>query len=188
MPSPEEERLQGLLTANRILTFLLAVVLLVCAFIFFKHLFITIAELKKTGLDGKSVLQIFAAVADRFFFTFGPLTGKYLIQAGAWSLMVIILPIFSFVRKVQLPAMAYWGVVLVAVALALALPVDRAYAWFVDRGGAANNNARCMLLMMVAPFVLSHFLGRYSITRKIFRKLIFVFLFGLLALQIFLEG
>jgi hypothetical protein len=188
MPSPEEERLQGLLSANKILTFLLAVVLLACAFIFFKHLLITIGELKKTGLDGKSVLQIFAAVADRFFFTFGPLTGKYLIQAGAWSLIVIILPVFSFFRKVEFPAIAYWGVVLIAVVLALALPVDRAYAWFVDKGGAANNNALCMLLMIVAPFVLSHFLGRFTITRKISRKLMFVFLFGLLVLQIFLEG
>lgn len=188
MRRPEEERLQSLLLANRILTLLVVAVLLANLFIYFKYFAAAIAAVRKAGTEGKNILQIIDAVTKQTANSFGPLTGKYFIQAGVWSLIALVMPIYTLIRKEELSIYMHWLAMFTATGVAVVLPIDRIYESVTARGQPGNLYGLCLGLMIAATLLASRYLGRHPITRKIARHVIIIIMFGLLALQIFLEG
>jgi hypothetical protein len=188
VPSPEEERLKGLVFLDKLLKFIFFIVLVVVIVFSIKWLMAAVVVVKKAGVQDKNILQMADAVGLEIYNHIGPLTGKYIIQAGFWSLIVLILPAIRFIWKVEIPVYGYWIAAIVAFLLIPGLPVDKIYGALAGAGRVKNLISLCLVFMFVSPFVVSRFLSRQPVTRRIARHLTFSILFGLLNLQIFLEG
>jgi len=155
---------------------------------FIKWIAAAVVVVKKAGVDNKNILQIVDAVIIDVYNHVGPLTGKYIIQVGFWSLLVLVLPAVRFIWKVEMPVYAHWIAVFAAAALVFSLPVDKIYGEWASAGGKAKLISLGLALMFASPFAVSRFLSRHPVTVRIARHLMLTILFGLMALQIFLEG
>lgn len=188
MRRPEEERLEKLLFIDRILTVAVAVVLLAFLFFAVKYIMVAAAVVKKAGVEDKNVLQILSAVSMEIYKGFGPLTGKYMIQAGAWSFIIILLPVYRLFSKQEMSLYLHWFSIVLATSIAFILPVDNIHQIIMQKGLIANIYALCLVFMVAAPILASRFLAKAPISKKIAMHIIIVVIFGLLVLQIVLEG
>lgn len=185
---PEELILQRLLKLNSLLTWMfLVILLLICGFVF-KHFLQAVIAVQRIGISESNLVLIIKHGFLEFFNSFGPLTGKYMLLATIWLFLVLMSITIGTHRQFLRSRATYILIMILATMIAFMLPVEKFYTNLAKGGQSGQVIILCLIFMIPGPYILGSRLGKHALSSLLYKKLFYILVFGLLLVQLFLEG
>jgi len=183
---PDGRRLQGLLRINRMLTIVFTLIFLALL------IFIILASLQATQVmaktsTSKNVIDIIKVFTANFFDNFGTLTYRYMFFVSMILFANMMFIAINLGTKVFKKRIVYHLFFFGTVILAFFIPIDDYYSRSI-RDERTAIIFFCLLMIILAPYLISLCLGRDHIHRMIYSKTLYIIIYGLLVIQIAMEG
>ena len=183
---PKKVQLKRLLLFNRFLTVIFIIVLIPLCIFFFKFFLLAMISVEKSGIRLESVIDIIKYHFIGFINSFGELTSKYMLFATLILLINVVGILLDAVWKVFRSRKFYFILFFISVIIGFVLPINKTYETAV-RIGKPWLMLVCILTIIGGPYLIGYYLGKDAITNMIYRKIIYILVFGLLLTQLFLE-
>ncbi len=181
---PGDEQFERYVRYNRFLTLLLIPVAIgLCVFLVLH--FVSAWKAVQEPPVSDELLTILKAVFWNFFEGFDPVTGKLMLYILIWIFSSCLLIDISL--RIPLFESAP-GIVFVipflAIGLVYMLPMERFYAHLADKEKLGMACLVSFIGVFGGPVAMGKFLGKHYLTSKIFMKLTYVIVFGLILAQV----
>ena len=110
-----------------------------------------------------------------------------MLHITAWLFLCLVPFAVSTRWQLSDPYFIYWVIIIGATAVTFALPIEEYYASLTRTKDRGYPIIMCLFIMIPSPYFIGGLLGRHPITKMIFKKLIYVLVFGLLIAQLIIE-
>lgn len=184
--SPDEIRHARLVRRNRFLSLVLGLIVIVLLVFVAKHALLAWISVEQSAIPSRSVTEIFKAGLAGFFESFGELTGKHLLLVALVLMMTVVGTTLNVLFKFAEKRIFYFFLLIGSVVIGFNLPMDALWPDFL-REGRTTVFLVSLGMVVVFPYVIAPYLAKDAIGTVITRKLLYIFVLGLLLVQMLIE-
>ena len=183
---PDQARFARAARLDRLLTLVLALVVLVLAVFLVRHGLQAWINVERSGVPLNSLPEVLKACFEAFFASFGDLSGRYLLLVSLMLLINAVGITANVLLKFAEKRIFYYILLIVSIGIVFNLPIDRLYQDYVRQGRTLLYLFFTMMVLCF-PYMIGRFLSENASGWRIARKLLYIVILGLLVVQMIIE-
>ena len=168
-----------------ILNMALFIIIAVLVIFAIKHLMLSMVSVDRSGVVLDTVIDVIRYHTVAFFESFSDLTGKYMLLVTLLLLINLagnLILYFNDFPKQKILSLVIFGA---SIAIVFNIPLDRIYSSLISRGKTLFFII-CLITMIPLPALTANRMARFSAAYNVINRLLYVLIFGLLAIQLFM--